>query len=86
MRLKSNLLEKANGFPAADHIVPVDEGGGQCTIDNFRTLCDRCHYRFTSEQHKRKRMRVETPRAKTGHQAKASHDIRSFFKTVSGTK
>ena len=27
----------------ADHIVPVAEGGGQCDLDNLRTLCLRCH-------------------------------------------
>lgn len=27
----------------ADHIVPVCEGGGCCTIDNYRTLCLTCH-------------------------------------------
>ena len=27
----------------ADHIVPVVEGGGQCGLDNLRTLCVPCH-------------------------------------------
>lgn len=27
----------------ADHIVPVAEGGGQCDLDNLRTLCLLCH-------------------------------------------
>ena len=27
----------------ADHIVPVVEGGGQCGLDNYRTLCHPCH-------------------------------------------
>lgn len=27
----------------ADHIVPVVEGGGQCDLDNLRTLCTPCH-------------------------------------------
>lgn len=26
-----------------DHIIPVVEGGGQCTIENLRTLCHPCH-------------------------------------------
>jgi len=26
-----------------DHIVPVAEGGGECGLDNLRTLCLRCH-------------------------------------------
>lgn len=28
---------------AADHIVPVVEGGGECGLENIRTLCLRCH-------------------------------------------
>ncbi|HEY3703518.1 MAG TPA: HNH endonuclease [Terracidiphilus sp.] len=27
----------------ADHILPVAEGGGECDLDNIRTLCLRCH-------------------------------------------
>lgn len=27
----------------ADHILPVYKGGGQCGIENFRTLCVACH-------------------------------------------
>jgi 5-methylcytosine-specific restriction protein A len=27
----------------ADHIVPVSEGGGVCGMENYRTLCLRCH-------------------------------------------
>lgn len=27
----------------ADHIVPVIEGGGECDLENYRTLCTACH-------------------------------------------
>lgn len=27
----------------ADHIVPVHQGGGGCTLDGYQTLCDDCH-------------------------------------------
>jgi hypothetical protein len=27
----------------ADHIVPVIEGGGECGLENLRTVCLRCH-------------------------------------------
>lgn len=44
------------GFPGlsmrwwqADHIVPVVEGGGQCGLENYRTLCIPCHKRVTRE-------------------------------------
>jgi 5-methylcytosine-specific restriction enzyme A len=34
---------------AADHIVPVVEGGGECGIENIRTLCLGCHASVTRE-------------------------------------
>ena len=33
----------------ADHIVPVAEGGGECDLENLRTLCLICHRRQTQE-------------------------------------
>jgi 5-methylcytosine-specific restriction endonuclease McrA len=33
----------------ADHIVPVAEGGGECDLDNMRTLCLACHRELTAE-------------------------------------
>ena len=33
----------------ADHIVPVVEGGGECDLDNYRTLCIPCHKHVTAE-------------------------------------
>ena len=33
----------------ADHILPVAEGGGECDLDNIRTLCLICHRRQTQE-------------------------------------
>ena len=33
----------------ADHIVPVAEGGGECDLDNLRTLCLKCHRAVTAE-------------------------------------
>lgn len=32
----------------ADHITPVVEGGGECDLNNMRTLCLRCHREETS--------------------------------------
>ena len=40
----------------ADHIVPVAEGGGQCDLDNLRTLCLPCHREVTADL--RRRLRV----------------------------
>jgi 5-methylcytosine-specific restriction endonuclease McrA len=33
----------------ADHIVPVVEGGGECSLDNYRTLCLPCHRAETAK-------------------------------------
>lgn len=33
----------------ADHIIPVCEGGGECDLSNYRTLCHPCHKRVTAE-------------------------------------
>jgi 5-methylcytosine-specific restriction protein A len=32
----------------ADHILPVCEGGGECDLDNIRTLCLNCHRQATA--------------------------------------
>jgi len=34
----------------ADHIHPVEHGGGGCGLDNIQTLCHWCHVRKTAEQ------------------------------------
>ena len=39
----------------ADHIVPVAEGGGECDLDNMRTLCLKCHRAATAESIRRVR-------------------------------
>ena len=39
----------------ADHILPVAEGGGECDLDNIRTLCLRCHRAVTMELRERLR-------------------------------
>ena len=39
----------------ADHIVPVSEGGGECDLDNIRTLCLKCHRFVTAELRARRR-------------------------------
>lgn len=33
-----------------DHILPVEQGGGCCGLDNLQTLCRRCHKRKTRLQ------------------------------------
>lgn len=42
----------------ADHILPVAEGGGQCDLDNLRTLCLPCHREVSAQL----RVRLKQPR------------------------
>ena len=35
------------GLWDADHILPVQFGGGECGLDNYRTLCIACHKAIT---------------------------------------
>ncbi|XP_073926741.1 DNA annealing helicase and endonuclease ZRANB3 isoform X3 [Castor canadensis] len=39
-------------FWQVDHIKPVYEGGGQCSLDNLQTLCTICHKQRTARQAK----------------------------------
>lgn len=41
----------------ADHIVPVIEGGGECSLANMRTLCVPCHKRVTKDLVRRRASR-----------------------------
>ncbi len=44
----------------ADHIAPVAEGGGQCDLENIRTLCLPCHREVTAQLRHRLRARVSS--------------------------
>jgi hypothetical protein len=44
----------------ADHMVPVAEGGGECDLDNIRTLCLRCHREQTRALRLRLRQKVHS--------------------------
>ncbi len=50
----------------ADHIIPVAEGGGQCDLDNLRTLCLLCHREETTRLRGRLQAQRELPRRKAG--------------------
>ena len=45
----------------ADHILPVAEGGGECDLDNLRTLCVHCHRLATAELRDRLTSRRHAP-------------------------
>ena len=57
----------------ADHIIPVCEGGGECDLNNYRTLCTVCHQEQTNKLSTGKRDRKKVTAAK------GSSDIRGFF-------
>jgi hypothetical protein len=52
----------------ADHILPVAEGGGQCDLDNIRTLCLLCHREATAQLRSRLK-RKEAVADNRGHHA-----------------
>ena len=52
----------------ADHIIPVIEGGGECDLDNIRTMCLRCHRQATLQLRRRKRPSVVSSYEATGHE------------------
>ncbi|XP_051003261.1 LOW QUALITY PROTEIN: DNA annealing helicase and endonuclease ZRANB3 [Acomys russatus] len=54
-------------FWQVDHIKPVYEGGGQCSLDNLQTLCTVCHRERTAQQAKeRSQARRQSLAAKHG--------------------
>ena len=45
----SDAIESSSCWEA-DHINPVVEGGGQCGMENYRTLCFICHKKVSAKQ------------------------------------
>ncbi|KAI5648248.1 hypothetical protein M9H77_34253 [Catharanthus roseus] len=43
----------------ADHLVPVYQGGGECRLENMRTLCVTCHADVTAAQCAERRLARE---------------------------
>lgn len=54
--LKRKIWKRKHGGGLwdADHIIPVKDGGGQCGLDNIRTLCIPCHKQITKDSYKKK--------------------------------
>ncbi|XP_074644008.1 uncharacterized protein LOC141900831 [Tubulanus polymorphus] len=67
-------------FWHVDHIKAVMDGGGQCDIDNLRTLCVLCHQKVTSSQ-----KRQQAINRRKQHTQKYA-DLTKFFKPSQGTK
>jgi 5-methylcytosine-specific restriction protein A len=70
--LKKDEWLKAHGIPYgraggdlwdADHITPVIEGGGECGLENYRTLCIPCHKQATRELRGRMAQRTREEKA-----------------------
>ncbi|KAL9962458.1 hypothetical protein ACROYT_G031562 [Oculina patagonica] len=76
--LKKMVMDPKEGmFWEADHITPVSEGGGECGLDNYRTLCVMCHRKATEELNRRLKQRKS-------HQYAAGYaDISAFFRPLS---
>lgn len=70
---------KAGDFWQADHIIPVSEGGGECDMDNFRTLCSKCHAKETEVLRQRLKLRPKKSLAASGAGMKSITDF--FTKT-----
>jgi len=49
---KIHRRKLGGGLWDADHIVAVKNGGGQCGLDNLRTLCISCHKNVTKDSYK----------------------------------
>jgi len=66
---------KEGQFWQADHINPVAEGGGECGLENYRTLCVPCHRDVTRQLMSRLKKQNTTK----------SKSITSFLKPKEGT-
>ncbi|OAY72768.1 DNA annealing helicase and endonuclease ZRANB3, partial [Ananas comosus] len=59
---RKRLLDKIVHEPTegnawhADHMIPVYKGGGECKLENMRTLCVACHYEVTKAQRDERRL------------------------------
>lgn len=60
----------------ADHIVPVAEGGGECDLENIRTLCLRCHREAT------RRLRERMRRSRDKDRGQGSRDRKTGTETL----
>lgn len=53
--LKRKIWKRKHGGGLwdADHIIAVKDGGGQCGLENIRTLCIKCHKNVTKESYQK---------------------------------
>ena len=65
---------KEGDFWEADHIVPVEMGGGETSLDNFQTLCTPCHAEKTRAQAE------ESKKRKREAAAEGTADLRAMWR------
>jgi 5-methylcytosine-specific restriction endonuclease McrA len=85
-RALDRLLQnpKEGDFWQADHIVPVAEGGGNCGLENFRTLCTPCHQNETQKLNHR--LRLSNVKSTKGSRGEKSMDLRVLFASKGARK
>jgi len=50
------IKESRKSFWEADHLKEVIDGGGECGLDNYQTLCKKCHKQKTKESAKTRKI------------------------------
>lgn len=57
LKFRWNRYPRPRSLWQADHILPVVEGGGECGLEGYRTLCLPCHKRVTAQLRDRLKQR-----------------------------
>ncbi|XP_006811177.1 DNA annealing helicase and endonuclease ZRANB3-like [Saccoglossus kowalevskii] len=79
VKILNGIIDKPSEgkFWQADHIVAVSNGGGLCSLDNFRTLCTVCHRSVTNIQSRQRKQDKKIAARRSAGFA----DITAFFKS-----
>lgn len=48
LRNDFQIISPERSWWEADHVIPVSKGGGECGLENYQTLCVRCHKEETA--------------------------------------
>ena len=51
LKRKIWIRKHGGGLWDADHIIAVKDGGGECGLENLRTLCIACHKKVTKDSY-----------------------------------
>ncbi|THU59325.1 hypothetical protein C4D60_Mb07t00970 [Musa balbisiana] len=66
----------------ADHIIPVYKGGGECSLENMRTLCVACHSEVTMAQQDERRLERMQAKKQLKIAMKELENIKPFNSTA----